>query len=125
MLRRVLAVDAVASGVMGVALLVGAEVLPGLLGVPESLPTPTGWFLLGYAAALGVMVAWRRPVPLPVWAVVMLNLTWVVLSVAVTFLWPLTSWGAALVWLQAVLVVGFAWLEFLGLKPQARTAQLT
>ena len=117
-LRRVLIVDALASGAMGLLLLAAAGVLAGPLGLPSTLMLGAGAILVPYAAA----VLWlaRRPA-LPraaVWLVIAINVLWVVESVAVL----LVGWthptlpGQAFVLMQAAFVALMAELEFIGLR---------
>src|SRR6266545_2860663 len=62
MLRLVLRLDAVASGLTGLAALAGVEFLPDLLGTPVALLVPVGIFLLAWAGALGYLAS-ARPRP--------------------------------------------------------------
>ncbi|MEU1513420.1 hypothetical protein ABZ490_14890 [Streptomyces sp. NPDC005811] len=116
-LRRFLAVDAVVTGVNGVAYLTASGPLGRLLGVDATLLLALGAFLTVYAAAVAVLASRARPAALPVRAVVEANLTWSVLSCVALALW-LSPTAAGAVWtvLQALTVAGFAVLQHLALK---------
>ena len=124
-LRRVLMLDAIASGATGLLLAFGAGLLAPITGIDPAIAGPAGWFLIPYAA----LVAWlaSRPTqaaPL-VWTVVAVNILWVVESVGVLALGYLSpnALGIAFVIAQAVVVGVFAELQIVGLK-KARSAAL-
>lgn len=124
LLRLALKLDAVASGGLGVLSLAAAPLLENLLGTPPALLWPVGLFLVGYAAAIWIAAS-RPNVSRPTaWAVVVLNLLWVVGSVvAVAAGWlTLTILGTAFVLAQAAAVALFADLQFLGLRRARTTA---
>lgn len=121
LLRRALALDAVASGACGLLLAAGAGPLAGLLGLPPGLMRGAGLALLPLAALVG-WLGTRATVPrAAVWAVVAVNALWVVESVVLL----LSGWvsptglGTAFVVAQAALVALFAELEVLGLRRSA------
>lgn len=126
-LRRVLLVDAVASGATG--MLAAAVPLSGLLGLPAGLLRGAGLVLLPYAG----LIAWlalRRAMPprWAVWGVVAINATWAADSVLLL----LTGWvaptalGLAFVLAQALVVAGLALLQAMAVRshpmPGAATA---
>lgn len=118
LLRLALRLDAAGSGALGLAALVAATPLAGLLGPTAGALRGTGAFLVAYALAL-VLLAARPVVPRPgAWTVVGLNAAWVLGSVGAlvagrdTF----TVLGVALVLAQAVAVAVFAELQWLGLR---------
>jgi hypothetical protein len=96
--------------------------LDDLLGIPLALLVPVGLFLVAYAAAIWI-VATRRRVSRPaVWAVVAINLIYVVdclVVVAASWL-PLTALGTAFVLFQAAAVTLFAAAQFYALRKAAR-----
>jgi hypothetical protein len=112
-LRRVLLLDAAASGAMGILLLVGASFLAQPLGLPAALLRWTGLILVPFAAGL----IWTANHPNisrgSVRAIVILNVLWAI----GTPLLLLTSWvsptlvGELFVLVQAAAVAGFALLE--------------
>ncbi|WP_329332775.1 hypothetical protein OG866_07870 [Streptomyces sp. NBC_00663] len=116
-LRRFLALDAVVTGVNGLAYLAASGPLGRLLGVGSALLLELGAFLVVYAAGVGWLAARPRPAALPVRAVVEANLAWAVLSCAALALWLSPSTAGAL-WtvLQALTVAGFAALQHITLK---------
>lgn len=123
-LRRVLLLDAAASGATGLLLLVGGQVLADITGLQPAFAGPVGLFLIGYALAVAWVGARRTLHAGLVWAVVSLNLAWTaesILSVASGYL-DVTSLGLAFVIAQALAVAGFAALEIVGVRGSARLA---
>jgi hypothetical protein len=122
-LPSVLQLDAVVSGANGLAYLLGASLLDDLLGLPTGPLRAAGAFLLAYAAVVG-FVGTRRPVPTaPVWAIIVGNAVWAaesLVAVAADLGSPSTV-GAVWMVLQAVVVGGFAGLQWSALRRQ-RTA---
>ncbi len=123
-LRKVLALDAVASGATGLLLAAGAGPLEGLLGLSPALTRPAGLFLIPYA----LLVAWMASRPsLPrgaVWAVVVVNALWAVESVTLVgagWVHP-TLLGALFICAQAAVVALFGLLQFATLR-QDRVAR--
>ena len=116
LLRSVLRLDATASGALGVAGLLAAPALGDLLGAPAPAVLGVGAFLTAFAAGL-VALAARPVVPRPLARTVVLgNAGWVVASVLVALLAPLTTVGVVVVLGQAGAVAGFAALQALGLR---------
>ena len=123
-LRRVLLLDAAASGATGLLLFAGGQALADITGLQPAFAGPVGLFLIGYALA----VAWvggRRTLHAGlVWAIVSLNLAWTaesILSVAGGYL-DVTPLGLAFIIAQALAVAGFAALEIVGVRGSARLA---
>ncbi|BBF99063.1 MULTISPECIES: hypothetical protein [Pseudonocardia] len=107
-IRPALRVDALASGGLGAITAAGAVLLAPLLGLPIGLLVGAGAFLVLFAGALLVLAA-RRPVPDgAAWAVVLVNVLWVVASVALVPMAAPTALGTAFLLAQALVVVGFA-----------------
>ncbi|MFD7221815.1 hypothetical protein ACFV9P_12415 [Streptomyces sp. NPDC059892] len=130
-LRRFLALDAVVTGVNGLAYAAVSGPLGRLLGVDDSVLRGLGVFLALFGAGVGFLATRRRPPRLPVKLVVGSNLLWAVLSVAALSLWlePTTA-GAVWIPVQALTVAGFAVLQWSALRaatigpgtnPQPRT----
>ena len=118
LLHLALKLDAVATGALALLGLAAAPLLDSLLGTPVSLLYPIGIALLVYAAAVWA-IGMRAQISRPgAWAVVGLNLLWVVGSVATVVAGglPLTALGTAFVLLQAVAVLVLADLQYLGLR---------
>ena len=112
-LRRVILLDAAASGTMGLLFLVGAGLIDRPLGLPDSLLRWTGLVLVPFAAGL-VWLAMRASIaPEAVRTIVALNVAWAV----ATPLLLVTGWvsptllGELFVLVQAAAVAGFAYLE--------------
>ncbi|GAA2459854.1 hypothetical protein GCM10010191_95250 [Actinomadura vinacea] len=114
LLRLALRLDAVVTGVNGLAYLALAGPLEDLLGLGAGTGRALGAFLLAYAAAVWAVSMPREPRRTAVSAVIEVNLLWTVLSVAavVTGWLSLTTAGAAWAILQALVVLGFAALQF-------------
>lgn len=112
-LRRVIVLDAAASGTMGLLLLLGAGVIDQPLGLPDGLLRWTGLVLVPFAAVLAWLGTRASIAPQAVRAVVMLNVAWAVGTPLVL----LTGWvsptqlGELFVLAQAAAVAGFAYLE--------------
>jgi hypothetical protein len=124
LLRRVLIVDAVTSGAMGLALLAFAGLFADLLQLPLDLISEAGIVLLPFAAFVGFVASRREPARLAVWAIIALNVVWVVDSIVLLF----TGWvapnalGYAFVIAQAAVVLVFADFEYMGLKRSTAAA---
>ena len=131
LLRLALKLDAAATGALGVLVLLAAGTVLGdqrpfvlLLGTPLALLVPLGLFLVAYAAFVWGVGDRRRINRTGAWVVVVVNLLWVLGSVALVVAgWlPLTALGAAFVLVQGAAVALFAVLQFLGLhRTQATT----
>lgn len=117
-LRRVLVADAAVSAGTGALLMFGADMVAGLLGLPSTLLFEAGLSLLPFAA-LVLYLATRATMPRPfVWAIIAYNAMWAgdsVLLLATGWVAP-TALGVAFVVAQAVAVLGFAELEYFGLR---------
>jgi hypothetical protein len=117
-LRRVLAVDALSSGAMGVGMLGFASFIGQLLDLPVELIRDAGVVLLPFAAFVGYVASRAHPPRAGVWIIIALNVVWVVDSVMLLF----TGWvepnalGYAFVIGQALVVGVLAELEYVGLK---------
>jgi hypothetical protein len=118
LLHRALQLDAVASGLLGVLLVATSEATGELLDLPAMLLLDVGVVLLVWAAIVG-WLGTRALVPRKgaVTAIV-INLLWVIDSFALL----LTGWvepnglGVAFVVVQALAVLGFAALQYAGLR---------
>jgi hypothetical protein len=125
-LRRVLLLDAVSSGAVGVLLLTCSGLLAGLLNLPAELLSEAGWVLVPFALAVGFLGTRARLSRVAVWAVIAINAVWAIDSVLLLF----TGWvqpnplGYAFVIGQAAFVAVMAELEVIGLRksPAAVTA---
>ena len=117
-LRRVLALDAVSSGVMGLAMLSFASFISQLLNLPVELIRDAGLVLLPFAAFVGYIASREQPPRAGVWIIIALNVVWVVDSLVLLFMgWAApNALGYAFVIAQALAVGVFAELEYVGLK---------
>ncbi|MDB1088128.1 hypothetical protein PJ985_11190 [Streptomyces sp. ACA25] len=121
-LRRWLALDAVVTGVNGLAYLALSGPLSRFLGLDSTLLLALGALLLLYGAAVGAQARPQRPRPFWSLCIVEANLGWVVLSIAALALWlePSTA-GAVWIVLQAAVVATFAAAQYAALRAGART----
>ncbi|MBS4083875.1 MAG: hypothetical protein KGZ73_10020 [Rhizobiales bacterium] len=123
-LRRVLQLDAAATGATGLLLLGGTSFLHSLLNLPVSLLTYAGIFSVGWALALGIASLRERLSQSFVWTIIIANVAWVIGSVALLvsgYVSP-SFLGYAFVIAQALAVDIFAALQFFGLRRQTVTA---
>ena len=122
LMRLVLKLDTVATGVVGLLSVTTGPMLDDLLGIPLALLVPVGLFLIVYAVAIWI-VATRRRVSRPaVWVAVAINLMYVVDCVVVVLAgwFPLTALGTAFALFQAAVVTLFAAAQFYALRKAAR-----
>jgi hypothetical protein len=116
--RLALKLDAVVTGLNGIAYLALATVLDSFFGVTTGVQYPVGAFLLLYA--LGVLaIGTRKEINRTgLTTVIAANLLWFVLSLVVVISDALSPTGAGAVWivLQSLVVGGFAALQYIGLK---------
>lgn len=116
-LRNVLLADAASCLGCGLLQVAWPGTVTAVLGLPATLLTPTGIFLLLYGALVG-WLATRRPVPrAPVWLLAFGNIGWGLACVALLVAGGLqpTALGTAYVVLQAVTVWLLAELQLLAL----------
>jgi hypothetical protein len=117
-LRGVLVLDAAASGAMGLMLLFAPAAVRDLLGLPGWLTSGAGLSLLPFAAFVAWTATRESPPRVAVWAIVALNVLWVVDSIATVaggFV-AASGLGVAFVLVQAAAVAAFAVLEIAGLR---------
>ncbi|TQK50947.1 hypothetical protein FBY35_1323 [Streptomyces sp. SLBN-118] len=117
MLRRFLTLDAVVTGLNGLAYAAASGPLGRLLGVDAALLLEVGVFLALFGVGVGYLAARSRPPQLPVKLVIDANLLWAVVSVVALALWfdPTTA-GVVWIPLQAMTVAGFAALQWSALR---------
>lgn len=121
LLRRSLQLDALAGGATGLLLALAANPLSGLLGLPVVLLMVAGILLLLLALVLAWMANCEVLPRAGVWAVIAVNLLWVVESLGLLasgWVQP-TVLGCAFVIGQALVVGVLAELEFFGLRRSA------
>jgi hypothetical protein len=124
LLRQALLADAAICAAAGLLMLPGAGFLASLFGLPEALLRSVGLALIPYAAFVAY-TATRRPIPLgAVWAVILLNALWAGASIILLlggWLTPNTL-GTGLVLFQALVVAGFAAVQYLAVRRKAVAA---
>jgi hypothetical protein len=120
-LRLALLADAAVSSATGLAMMLGAGVVDGLLGVPGVLLRYAGLSLMPFAA-LVAFLATRENLSRPAaWAVVAYNALWAVDSIVLMasgWIAP-TALGYAFIAFQALVVAIFAKLQYIGLRKAA------
>ena len=124
-LRLSLGADAAASAGLGLLCAVGAGPLGNVLGLPAPLLRWSGLALLPWAAVVGFLAMRKALRPAAVWAVIGLNLVWVIDSIGLLFGGQVnpTGLGTAFVAMQALAVLALAECEFIGLR-QSRAGHL-
>ncbi len=117
-LRRVLLADAIISGTSGLVLMLFAESLQGLLGVPATLLRYSGISLLPFAALL-IYLSSRNNLSRPIiWVIIACNALWAIDSILLL----LTNWvepttlGYTFIIAQALIVATLAEAQYVGLK---------
>lgn len=126
-LPGLLQVDGLATGATALLLLVGAEMLAPLLGLPSGLLRIAGAVLVPFVAWV-LLLSRRRPVPGSAMAVVVaINIAWVAASAWVAFgpTWQPTALGVAFICAQALAVLAFAELGWIGLRATRRMRAAT
>ena len=118
LLRTALVLDAAVTGLNGAAYLGGAPYLADLLGRDAVLLRGIGGFLLAYGIGVGVLGTRQRIPRLAARLVVGVNAAWAVGSTAAALLGWGTPTAVGTVWivLQALVVGGFAGLQWAGLR---------
>jgi hypothetical protein len=118
LLHLALLIDAVATAACAIGLLLFPAELAALFGLPAMLLTGAGIFMLGYAA---VVVWMSRQATLrrwAVWTIIVGNALWALDCAALAFVGVLdpTTLGVSFLLVQAALVIGFAELQYAGMK---------
>jgi hypothetical protein len=124
-LRTILLVDAATCVVTGLLMLLGADMLDSLLGLPVPLLRYAGASLLPIAAFMAFIATRENPARAAVWVIIAGNIGWVIGSFALLFagLVSPTLLGTLFVTTQALTVALLAALEYVGLRQSA--ARLT
>ena len=123
-LRRVLQLDAAATGATGLLLLGGTSLLHSLLNLPVALMTYAGIFCVAWAATLGFASIRPQLSRSFVWTIIVANVGWVIGSVALLvsgYVSP-TWLGYAFVIAQALAVDIFAGLQMFAMWKHAKGA---
>ena len=121
LLRFALGADAVVTGANGLAYLALGGVIDSLLGIEASALRVVGAFLVVYAAGVALLARRTRVPRIGVMAVVVLNAVWAIDSIIVAAAGWYTPSTVGTVWIvmQAIVVAGFAALQYAGLKRAA------
>lgn len=112
-LRATPTLDAIASGAMGLLLLLGATFLDGLLDLPLNLLRVAGAILLPWTAFLLIAASRQQVSRAAVRGIVAVNVAWVVASLVLlagSWVDP-SALGIAFVIVQAIAVAGFAAIQ--------------
>ena len=124
LLRRVLAADAIVSGATGALAVFGAGALAPLTGLSVGFLQAAGLSLIPFVVFVGWLATQKRAFKMLVTLAIVLNLAWVVESLVL----PLGGWiaptafGHVFIGAQALAVLAFAGLQWMGLKRSAATA---
>jgi hypothetical protein len=123
LLRFALLADALASGATGVLMAAGAGLLAPILGLPSPLLLWAGVLLIPFALLVAWSGAREQPPGGVAGAIVLVNLAWVVGSVALLALLPQapTALGYAFVIAQALAVLVLALMQWTGIARAGRT----
>jgi hypothetical protein len=118
LLRGALRLDAAVSGAAGIAYIAAVGPLSDWLDVPGALLLVAGATLVAWGVALTRLAARRSVAPAAIWTVIALNAAWVadsLLMLAVDGFSPSLA-GQVVVVVQAAGVIGFAALQYAGLR---------
>ena len=117
-LRRVLILDAVASGATAALLVAAAGLIHGMLGLPLSLLRGAGLVLLPYVAFVAFVATRERIEPAAVWVIIISNALWASASLLLLLLGAIapTGLGIAFVVAQAAVVALLGELQYMGLR---------
>ncbi|NDL55664.1 hypothetical protein [Phytoactinopolyspora mesophila] len=115
-LRAAMLIDAAVTGANGLAYVVAAALLTTVLGPPVPFLIGIGVFLASYAIVILLVSRARSIPPAGVWFAIVMNAAWSAASVIhmITADW-LTPAGRVWAVLQAVVVLGFAVAQMIGL----------
>ncbi|MDQ3735709.1 MAG: hypothetical protein M3400_17230 [Actinomycetota bacterium] len=109
-LRQFLDLDAVVTGVNGLAYVLLAGPLETLLGAPADLLRLIGAFLIAYGIAVGIAARRATPARAAARTIIVANLVWVAASLSVLAVGALSPTLIGSLWIaaQALVVAGFA-----------------
>lgn len=117
-LRKALIADAAVSSAAGVAMIGGADLVHGLLGLPSSLLFWAGVALIPFIATLVMTIRANAAPSALIVGIIAVNFAWVVASLYVAFgpTFAPTLLGQVFVCAQAATVLLFAELQVIGLR---------
>ena len=120
LLKRTLLVNGIATAMTGLLALLGSPWLPAVLGPTSPLLLAViGLGLLGFAAVLLVQARRPRIARRMAWAIAVMDIAWVLGSLAVVEVGVLTTLGNLIVAAVAAVVLVFAILEVRGISALA------
>lgn len=111
-INRILALDALTCGLMGIVLVVAGAQLSALLALPPDLLFYAGWLLLPIALFMAVLGRQATPWRAGVWLVILGNCAWVLASMVALLLAGPNMLGALFLGFQALVVAVLAMAEF-------------
>lgn len=117
LLRFAMRLDAVLVGLLGIPFVALAGQLESLTGVPFAFDLGLGIFFLAYGAVFYPLAGRANVRPGGI-AIVIANALFTVLSwgLAVAGVWPLTSWGYALLIASGVYTAAIGTVQYVGLR---------
>ena len=123
-LRKVLIADAAVSSAAGIAMIAGADLTHGLLGLPSTLLFWAGVSLIPFIATLMMVIRANAAPAALIATIIALNFVWVAASLFVAFgpMFAPTLIGQLFVCAQAATVFLFAELQVIGLRRTGRVA---
>lgn len=124
LLHLALLIDAVATAACAIGILLFPTELAQLFGLPAVLLTGAGVFMLGYAAVVVWMSRQETLRRWAVWTIIVGNALWAIDCAALAFVgvFDPSTLGIAFLLAQAALVIGFAELQYVGMKRSALAA---
>lgn len=114
LLPTALRMDAASCVLMGICLLLFAGNLSSLFGLPVDFMRACGLVLFPCAALMLVAAYYPRAPAILLWLIIGGNIAWVLGSVLVAVLWPITALGQGFVLTQAFAVAVLVGLEVAG-----------
>jgi hypothetical protein len=123
-LRQALLADAVTTALCGSLMLLGANPLSGMLGLPEALLRVGGAALLPFAVLVAYLSLRPNLSRLAVWGIVLVNVLWAADSILLLLSGGVTPNAAGYVFVlaQAAVVLLYAELQFIGLRRSSAVA---
>jgi hypothetical protein len=123
-LRQALLADAVTTALCGSLMLLGANPLSGMLGLPEALLRVGGAALVPFAVLVAYLSLRPNLSRLAVWGIVLVNVLWAADSILLLLSGGVTPNAAGYVFVlaQAAVVLLYAELQFIGLRRSSAVA---
>ena len=112
-LGRILGLDALTCAAMGLLLLAASGPVARLTDLPPSLLFYAGALLIPIAIYMAIVARYGTSSSLAVWSVILGNMGWVLVSLALFVFIAPNAIGVAFILAQAAVVGLLAWLEYL------------